>query len=95
MGLDPRASGSQPEPDADAQPLSHTGALTFIVFLITTLQFHFWKGEKRSYLFDVCFMPGTELCILTHTRLSYAYVTYVIHLSKKYIIFIFIWHLKW
>ena len=25
MGLDPRTPGSQPEPKADAQPLSHPG----------------------------------------------------------------------
>ena len=27
VGLDPRTLGSQPEPKADAQPLSHPGAL--------------------------------------------------------------------
>ena len=27
-GLDPRIPGSQPEPKADAQPLSHPGALS-------------------------------------------------------------------
>ena len=25
VGLDPRTSGSRPEPEADAQPLSHPG----------------------------------------------------------------------
>ena len=29
VGLDPRTLGSQPEPKADAQPLSHPGALAY------------------------------------------------------------------
>ena len=31
-GLDPRTPGSFPDPKADAQPLSHPGALCFIKF---------------------------------------------------------------
>ena len=33
VGLDPRTRGSQPEPKADAQPLSHPGAPFWDVFL--------------------------------------------------------------
>ena len=32
MGLDPRTPRSCPEPKADAQPLSHPGALNYLSF---------------------------------------------------------------
>ena len=33
VGLDPKTLGSQPEPKADAQPLSHPGVPTIYTFL--------------------------------------------------------------
>ena len=32
MGLDPRTPGSRPEPKADAQPLSHPGAPSLLLY---------------------------------------------------------------
>ena len=36
--LEPRTPGSQPEPKADAQPLSHPGAPTLEVLILLTFQ---------------------------------------------------------
>ena len=38
VGLDPRTPGSQPEPKADAQPLSHPGALSAFILWKSLLQ---------------------------------------------------------
>ena len=37
VGLDPRTPGSQPELEADAQPLSHSGAPKRIIFKVCSL----------------------------------------------------------
>ena len=40
MGLDLRTLRSQPEPKADAQPLSHPGAPTFSNFVMVNIHTH-------------------------------------------------------
>ena len=49
-GLNPRTLGSQPEPKADAQPLSHPGAPTLEVFKYVAIfdTFLFPKIEPNS-----------------------------------------------
>ena len=50
MGLDPRIPGSQPEPKADAQPLSHAGAPIGAYFQTNIITI--WKDsfQKESSL---------------------------------------------
>ena len=48
MGLDPRIPGSQPEPKANAQPLSHPGVLGTILITNT---WDFFKKILFIYLF--------------------------------------------
>ena len=54
-GLDPRTPGSQPEPKADTQPLSHPGALrlynlyqnlTLVVILMCAILSYTWSNVK-------------------------------------------------
>ena len=49
VGLDPMTPGSQPEPKADAQPLSYPDAPNFLVFIVIFLSFFL----KNSFIHSV------------------------------------------
>ena len=64
-GLSPRTLGSHPEPKADAQPLSHPGALC--VHLCVNVE----EGRVRGVIFLKLFMNlQWNLCTLLYVNIS-------------------------
>ena len=48
MGLDPRTLGSQPEPKADTQPLSHPDASNYLILRVPT------RGSSPDSRWEPC-----------------------------------------
>ena len=75
MGLDPRTPGSQPEPKADAQPLSHPGVPRSCLLLIHTYVCDIANAvtnakQKKFTSSRLLFGPLSVLVFLASMRLS-------------------------
>ena len=70
VGLDPGTPGSQPEPKADAQPLSHPGAPLTFLYNSPLDGFFYFSSCPLSVSFQKCKEDQSFVCLNSLSNLS-------------------------
>ena len=70
VGLDPGTPGSQPEPKADAQPLSHPGAPLTFLYNSPVAGFFYFSSCPLSVSFQKCKEDQSFVCLNSLSNLS-------------------------